>query len=208
MNKKILLLIPESRKNPMTDSLLYKQIVRFFEEEKIRDKFEIAFITIESGIMNQESVKNEKHNSLFMVPNSKSLPPQRFRSGMSWINKKQIEQMAENIVEYIKTLKHENIKTIAYVRGAYLEAVRIANRNLELVTRNSYKDNEKLQVTDYKLRITEFFSDDELAQLKKKGIMWMKVGLRMPTAFIAFRMKIKEFVKECEREPKQLKLPF
>lgn len=159
----------------MTESLLYKQIVRFLEEEGIRDMFEIAFITIESGIMNQESGK--EHNSLFMIPNSKSLPPKNFRSGRSWISKKVKEEMAENIAEYLKTQKHKNTKTIAYARGSYLEAVRLA-------------------VKKSGVEVKEIFDDDELAQLKKKGIMWMKVGLRMPTAFIIFRMKMRFIAME------------
>lgn len=149
-----MLLIPESRKRPITESLLYKQIIRFFEEEKITDKFEIVFIK---------------------VPQS-NLPPQRFRSGRSWVSKEQIHQMAEFVKHRVS-----NRKAIAYVRGAYLEVVRLAN--IESVLR-----------------------EDELKVLKKKGIRWMKVGLRMPEAFGIFQKRIIKFSKV--ENSKQLKLPI
>ena len=197
--KKNLLFIPESRKRPITESLLYKQIVRFFEEEKIRDKFEIAFITIESGIVNQESGESGKHNSLFMIPNSRSLPPRNFRSGSSGVTKEQIEQMADNIVEFIKTKKQENIKTIvAYCRGAYLEAVNLANQELRI------RNEEKTIIHNSCFMIQSIFSDDELALLKKKGIRWMKIGLRMEEAFTIFQKRIRELLRE--NETRQLKL--
>lgn len=149
----------------MTESLLYKQIVRFFEEEKIRDKFEIKFIEI---------------------PQS-NLPPKRFRSGSSGVTKEQIEQMADSIVEYLESRmkNQESCKVIAYVRGSYLEATRLAAKKSGI-------------------EIKEIFSDDELAQLKKKGIRWMKIGLRMPEAFTIFKRRIEELVKNDEE--KQLSL--
>ena len=130
---------------------MYKQIVRFFEEEKIRDKFEIVFIEIPKG----ES------------------PPQHFRSGRTLIKKEQIVQMANNVRRRVS-----NRKAIAYVRGAYLEVVRLAN--VESVLR-----------------------EEELAVLKKKGIRWMKVGLRMDEASEIFKKRIVEFSKN---ENKQLTL--
>ena len=147
-----MLFIPESRKRPITESLLYKQIVRFFEEEKIRDKFEIVFIEVPKG----------------------DLPPRNFRSGRSWVSKEQINQMANNVRHQVS-----NRKAIAYVRGAYLEAVKLAN-------------------------VESVLSEAELAVLKKKGIRWMKVGLRMDEAFEIFKKRIKEFVNEDEDRQLQL----
>ncbi|MFH1565489.1 MAG: hypothetical protein ABIC82_06685 [bacterium] len=175
-----MLFIPESRKRPITKSLLYKQIIRFFEEEGIRDRFEIAFITINDGVISDfrfQISDFENHKSKIINRKFQKLPPANFRSGRLWITKEQIEQMADSIVDFIKTQEHKNIKTIAYCRGSYLEAVRLASKKSGI-------------------EIKEIFSDDELAQLKKKGILWMKVGLRMPTPFIIFRMKIREFIKE------------
>lgn len=130
---------------------MYKQIVRFFEEEKIRDRFEIVFIEIPKG----------------------NLPPARFRSGRNLITKDQIVQMADDVRR-----QTSNRKAIAYVRGAYLEVVRLAN--VESVLR-----------------------EEELKALKKKGIRWMKIGLRMDEAFTIFKKRIVEFSKS---ENKQLTL--
>jgi hypothetical protein len=122
------------------------------------------------------------------------LPPQRFRSGRLWITKTQINQMADSIVKYLKANSYKlKASPIAYVRGSYLEAVKLVNK--------------KLQVTDYGLRVTSILREEELIHLKKKGIMWMKVGLRMPTPFIVFRMKIRAMVED-EQQEKQLKLLF
>ena len=149
-----MLLIPESRKRPITESLLYKQIIRFFEEEKIRDKFEIKFIEI---------------------PQS-NLPPKNFRSGRTWVSKEQINQMAGSVKHQVS---NTNRKAIAYVRGAYLEAVRLAN-------------------------VESVLSEAELAPLKKKGIRWMKVGLRMDEAFTIFKRRVKEIIKNDEDRQLQL----
>ena len=94
--------------------------------------------------------------------------------------------MADSIVEYLKANSYKlKAPPIAYVRGSYLEAIRLA---------------AKKSGTEIK----EIFSDDELAQLKRKGIRWMKIGLRMPEAFTIFRKRIKEFIRV--EDDKQLKL--
>jgi hypothetical protein len=104
--------------------------------------------------------------------------------------------MADNIVAYLQPTTYlsraksrDNLqpKVIAYVRGAYLEAVRLANKKLQPTTHDPQT-------------IIELFDDDELAQLKKKGIMWMKVGLRIPTAFIAFRIKMRCIVEDADKD--------
>lgn len=159
--KRHLLFIPESRKRPITESLLYKQIIRFLEQEKIIDKFEIKFLSIQ---------------------NSK-LPPQRFRSGKSWVSSKAIEKMAENIIKYLYGVRGEYDTKVAYVRGSYLEAIRLA------VERSG-------------IGIKEIFTEKELTELKKKGWLWMKVGLRMPEAFKIFERRIQEFIKEDDRQLK------
>jgi len=46
-----LLFIPDSRKRPITESLLYKQIIRFFCDEGIEGYFDIVFISIANGVI-------------------------------------------------------------------------------------------------------------------------------------------------------------
>jgi hypothetical protein len=207
-SKKILLLISESRAQPLTQSLLYKQIIRFLAEEQIENYVQIAFITLNNGVVNCADCRLETEDvdlkSQIINQKWNTLPPGNFRSGRLWVRKEQIEHMADNIVEYLRfqisdcgfKSKIENhtfgIKVIAYARGSYLEAVRIANK--------------KLKSNPYNLKpIQEIFDDQELAQLQKKGIVWMKVGLRMWTAFVVFRVKIRFMVRELEEE-KQLQL--
>jgi hypothetical protein len=175
-----LLLIPESRKKPLTESLLYKQIIRFFEEEGIRDRFEIAFITINDGVVDSRN-HAKSHAKL-----RENYPPALFRSGRTWLKKEQIGKMANNIIQYLKANSYKlKALPIAYVRGSYLEVVRLANKKLEP---NTYNLNP----------IQEIFSDDELSQLKKRGIKWMKIGLRMPEAFEIFQKRIRDINKESE----------
>ncbi len=177
-----LLLIPESRKRPITESLLYKQIVRFLQSENIEGYFDIVFISIADGVV--EAKKSDDWN---YRKSKVKLPPKNFRSGRLWISKEVIKEMADNISKYLYKNGNKYNTKIAYVRGSYLEAVRIASKKSGI-------------------EIKEFFTDDELAQLKKKGIMWMKVGLRMPSPFIIFRMKIRYMVMEMENRGRQLKL--
>jgi hypothetical protein len=211
---KFLLLIPESRKKPFTESLLYKQIIRFLEEEKITEKFNIAFISINEGVVPAQ--KNlSRGETLGFKERSGEKPsveerhpiPKTFPSGRSWISKAQIVHMADSIVEYLKSyiLNHKSeINVIAYVRGSYLEAVRMANtRILTQINDADPRADQRSGST-----IQEIFTDDELAQLKKKGIRWMKIGLRMPTAFIVFKMKIKYLLvdQSAKKSPEQLTL--
>lgn len=177
-----MLLIPESRKRPITKSLLYKQVVRFLHDEKLEDKFEIAFISITDGVV--EAKKSDEFD--YGVSRVK-LPPQRFASGQSWISKEVKQAMAKEIAEYIKKTGNNYGQRIAYARGSYLEATRIAQRMSGL-------------------EIKEIFMEDELTKLKKKGVMWMKVGLRMPEAFTIFQKRIVEF--SCYKDNRQLKLSF
>lgn len=183
-----MLLIPESRKRPITESLLYKQIVRFLYDEKIEAKFDIVFISIADGVVeigsrcqvlgSSKNVNNLKAKTYNLKPNAK-LPPERFRSGRSWISKEVKQEMAKAIAEYIKEngAKYDNI--VAYVRGSYLDATRISREMLGI-------------------EIEEIFTEDELAKLKKQGIRWMKVGLRMPEAFTIFQKRIVEFAKKSK----------
>lgn len=156
-------MIPDTRKEPKTEDLLYKQIIKFFsaEEKKIKKKFEIKFIE---------------------MPNSKiqNLPPARFSGRQSWVSKEMIGEMAKNLGIYIRQSGGKYNRIIAYARGSYLEAVRLAG--IESVLR-----------------------EDELAILKKKGIRWMKVGLRMDEAFNIFKQRIVEFAQD-NGENKQLTL--
>jgi hypothetical protein len=176
-----LLFIPESRKRPITESLLYKQIIRFFRDEGIEGYFDIVFISIADVV-----VEAKKSDEWDYRQSKVNLPPKNFRSGRAWVSKKVKQGISEHIADYLYKNSNKYHAIIAYARGSYLEAVRMAARKTGM-------------------DIKEIFSDDELTQLKKKGIMWMKVGLRMPVAFIIFRMKIRHMVMEHSQN-KQLKL--
>jgi len=139
-----LLFIPDSRKRPITESLLYKQIIRFFCDEGIEGYFDIVFISIANGVI--EAKRSDDRN----YRNSKvKLPPKNFPSGRSWISKEVKIKMAKSITEYLRKNGNKYDTKIAYVRGSYLEAVRLA-------------------VKKSGIKVKEIFSDDELAQLKKK----------------------------------------
>lgn len=200
-----MLFIPESRKRPITESLLYKQIIRFLHEERIEGYFDIVFISIADGVVEAKKSDGWNYQKSKVYPHTNSgiasetrkgdnatigvgvkLPPKNFRSGRSWISKKVKMEMAENITKYLYGNGNKYNTKIAYVRGSYLEAVRLA----------SEKSGIKIQ---------EIFTEEELAMLRKRGMKWMKVGLRMPEAFTIFRQRIKEFT---QNEHRQLKLPM
>lgn len=180
MSKPNLLLIPESRKRPLIKSLLYKQIIRYFDTEGLEKKFEIAFITLDDGIVRAQYSEN------ISEPTRVTLPPRRFQSGKSWVTQKDIKQIAILVAVYFTKTRDQYIKRIIYARGAYLEIMRLAG---------------EMSGTE----VEEIFSEKELTELKKKGWLWMKVGLRMPEAFEIFKKKIKESTKE---EDGQLKFNF
>jgi hypothetical protein len=166
--------------------LLYRQIARFLQSEGLEHSFDIAFISIADRITEvKEGVKESAEDGINgNYRNSDcTLPPVRFPSGRLWISKEVIGKMADEIVKYIRVRGAKYERIIAYTRGSYLDAVRLA------VKRSG-------------ISIQEIFTDEELTQLKKKGILWMKVGLRMPTPFIIFRMKIKCMVSDRERDEK------
>jgi len=170
------------------------------QAEGIEGYFDIVFISITDGIV--EAGKSVLPAEV-RLPNigKVKLPPSRFRSGRLWIKKEQINRMADNIVKYLSQRRKSVLPSevrlpniVAYVRGSYLEAIRLANKKI-------------LEMTEVRLPYIEtIFTNDELSQLKKKGIMWMKVGLRMSTPFIIFRMKIRYMIMEMENEDKQSKL--
>jgi predicted metallo-beta-lactamase superfamily hydrolase len=198
-----LLLISESRKRPITESLLYKQIIGFFQSEGIEGYFDIVFISIADGVIPAVS-ENETLNPKRYTLNPTRLPPKNFRSGRSWISKAVKEEMAENIEKYLKKNGNKYNTKIAYVRGSYLEAVRMANKAIS-GQRIAVSENETLNPKRYTLNpITELLAEEELSNLKKRGIRWMKIGLRMPEAFTIFQKRIRDIMKEEERKQLQL----
>lgn len=181
-----ILLIPEARKKPLTNSLLYRQIIKFFQAEGFDKRFQIAFITLDNGI-----VEAKESESIGDTEKNIKLPPRRFRSGRLWVKDEQIQKMAGNITNYLNAksqTSNKSFKAIAYVRGSYLVATKLASKKSGL-------------------EIKEIFTDQELKILKKKGFMWMKVGLRMPEAFKIFQKRIIEFTKSKNNNQPRAMVP-
>jgi hypothetical protein len=106
-----------------------------------------------------------------------ALPPRRFASGKSWISTEQKREMAERYALRLKREQGRYKHVLVYARGSYLEAIRIAAR-------------------EYDISITELIEPSELTEFKKKGWMWMKVGLRMPEVFEVFKKRIQEIEED------------
>jgi hypothetical protein len=104
-------------------------------------------------------------------------PPKRFRSGRSVISTKQVELMSKHQGEVLKTMitQYENI--FVYARGSYLKSLQMAAERSDV-------------------EIKEILSAYELSVFKKKGILWMKMGLRMPKVFRVFSRRILAIVQK------------
>lgn len=88
-----------------------------------------------------------------------------------------------------------------------MEAIKKADE--ELRSRNyelGIKGTEETIIRNSKFVIHNSLSEPELAKLKKMGIRWMKVGLRMDEAFEIFERRIKEMI--MEDKVGQLRLPL
>jgi len=136
---------------------------------------------LRQGFEGQAKKSNERN-----CGNSKiKLPPKNFPSGRLWISKKIIKKMTENIIKYLHQNGNKYNTKIVYARGSYLEATKLASQKSGIEVR-------------------EIFTENELAGLKKKGIMWMKVGLRMSESFEIFKKRIRGLARVDAR--KQLSL--
>jgi hypothetical protein len=220
------LLLPESRKQPLTRSLLYRRIMTFFDAEGIVDVFKIAFITINGEIIDAQhsaecySEHREKSIQYHSAPRPVNFREKQ-RSGHPYVTKDQIDLMAAGIMTYLqsespnRTSYIAHRKFFAYCRGSYLEAVHRANASLKSKCPTPSVEEEpatgKRSVLDVVTRkhadpIRSLLTEADLQPLKKRGIMWMKVGLRMPDAFDIFKYRIREIVRE--NQGGQLHLPM
>jgi hypothetical protein len=102
-----------------------------------------------------------------------ALPPRRFASGKSWISAEQKKKMATRYGVWLQNRQTRYKRVLVYARGSYLAAVRMAE-------------------AQYNIRITELLDPTELTSFKRKGWVWMKVGLRMPEVFEVFQERIQE----------------
>jgi len=84
-----------------------------------------------------------------------------------------ISRTARLVARYLKRTREAYRQRIAYVRGSYIKSVRLA-RGLAGV------------------KVAEVLGEEDLDQLKHRGIRWMKVGLRMEEAFSIFKQRILE----------------
>lgn len=78
---------------------------------------------------------------------------------------------AEIIARYLEKTKNNYEKRMVYARGSYLETVKMASENSGV-------------------NIESILTESDLVWLKRLGIKWMKIGLRMPECFSIFRKGI------------------
>jgi hypothetical protein len=178
----ISLIIPESRARPYTNGRLYKKVKRFLEEQEIDSLIDIYIVTIGEGIVEP----NIKESSGQMQMKSLFYPPKRFRSGRSVISKKQIEKMVKDQFKILKEMSLKYDKILVYARGSYLKSLLQAS-----------------QISCVKTGV--LLSEYELSVLKRKGILWMKMGLRMNIAFKIFSSRI---VAHVNHKSEQLSFPM
>jgi hypothetical protein len=165
---KHLLLIPESRVTPLTRSRLYRKIEKSWNAINKFENFEVAFITIDRGILFPEG-----EGALARRDPNMPLPPRRFKSGRTWISKEKKTEMAKTYGTQLRQMEHAYSGIFIYARGSYLEAMQMA-------------------VREYNIDAWELIEPHELIEFKKKGWQWMKIGLRMPEVFAIFEKRIKE----------------
>jgi hypothetical protein len=178
------LIIPESRTRPHTASRLYKQVVGFLQAKEIEDLFDIYIATIEQGIVECGIFSDECRvfPALLQIRFESLLyPPNNFRSGRSVISKTQLASMVQEQTKGLKILSLKYDKVLVYARGSYLKSLQMAVRQA-------------------KVEVIEVLSEYELSRLKKKGIMWMKVGLRMSDAFLVLQKRLLRLAGEKEEE--------
>jgi hypothetical protein len=185
LKSKYALIIPESRTRPHTKGRLCRQVRVFLEANEIEDLFDIYIVTIERGIVeiSQNSAENdaELRGNTQLRFESLLFPPKNFRSGRSVISKSQLIKMVKEQTKGLKILALRYNKVLVYARGSYLKSLQMSARQA-------------------KVEVVEVLSEYELSRLKKKGIMWMKVGLRMPVAFRALQMLVLRLAGEKRAE--------
>lgn len=184
-----LILIPESLNRAPAQSLLYRKIHAFLAEEQLEDQFAIAVMkfrgkievtSLRQGYGRQAEgtggtdVRKERKRVKFVPKNTKR----------SWVNEAQIQRMARRYAEFLS--KHypptdlpSYSPIIVYARGAYLQAMRRAS-------------------VLSGVPIREVLSETDLVKLRRKGMAWMKVGLRLKDAWMRLEETVREVGKNSE----------
>ncbi|MBU4190287.1 MAG: DUF5591 domain-containing protein [Candidatus Thermoplasmatota archaeon] len=84
-----------------------------------------------------------------------------------------IRRTASILARYLEKTMHDYTKRLVYARGSYLESVKLAS---ELSGIN----------------VESILTQGDLIWLKRLGIKWMKIGLRMPECLTIFKKRIAE----------------
>ena len=95
-----------------------------------------------------------------------------------------IGRTAEIIARYLEKTKNNYEKRMVYARGSYLETVKMASENSGV-------------------NIESILTESDLVWLKRLGIKWMKIGLKMPECFSIFKKRIAEIT---DNEDVQMKI--
>jgi predicted RNA-binding protein len=152
-----LLLIPETRKQPFTKSIIYKKISKFLRGHNLESKTHIVFISNVLGVCPEEFSADE--NIKFEL------------LGGSYPDMTVIQRTGKLVADYLVHTKDFYKNRVAYCRSSYLESVKIASKLSGI---------EVLQI----------LNDSDLYTLKRAGIKWMKLGLRMPEAISILEKKV------------------
>lgn len=152
-----LLLIPETRKQPFTKSIIYKKITKFLRESHLQSKIHIAFISNVLGVCPEEFSADE--NIKFEL------------LGGSYPDTTIIQRTGKLIADYLIHTKDLYKNRVAYCRGSYLESVKTASKLSGI-------------------KVLRILDDYNLYTLKRMGIKWMKLGLRMPEVFSILEEKM------------------
>ena len=92
-----------------------------------------------------------------------------------------IKRTAEIIARYLIKTQQDYRKRIVYARGSYLESMKMAG-----------------EISG--VSVDEILTPGDLMWLKKLGIKWMKIGLRMDECFTIFKKRIVELTRNNEMQ--------
>jgi len=157
--KRNLLLIPESHEKPFTQSKLYLKVREFLHEVSLNPEYHIVFVSNVLGACPEELTEEK---------------PPCFKLVGNWFPDKEIVSRTARLVgHYLVRTKDAYRQRIAYVRGSYIESIRLAGGLAGV-------------------KVAEVLSEEDLDGLRHRGIRWMKVGLRIEEAFSIFKQRMLE----------------
>ncbi|MEW6069303.1 MAG: hypothetical protein AB1485_01675 [Candidatus Thermoplasmatota archaeon] len=84
-----------------------------------------------------------------------------------------IRRTANILARYLEKTRERYTKRLVYARSSYLKCVKMAS---ELSG----------------IKVESIFTESDLVRLKRLGIRWMKIGLRMDEAFTVFKRRVVE----------------